>query len=227
MIVTRILQVLRGSTSPALVETASGADFVLKFAGAGSGPRGLLIEFLALRIADALGAPVPAPTPLLLPTDFPWQIGTDEFDATVQRSAGRNLGIAYVPNARSATAAEVLAGDTTSLSAIAFADRVLQNVDRTAANPNVLIDDAGRLHAIDYDACLYFDRALGARAPFSFALPARHVLAGLDLPSPHAAAPVDVGAIVADAPAAWFAAAGADRETVTKALQSYLNAFVA
>ena len=48
-----------GSTSPALVETGDGERFVLKFAGAGPGPRALVIEFLATKLAGALGLRVP------------------------------------------------------------------------------------------------------------------------------------------------------------------------
>ena len=63
-VVTRVLEVLpHASTSPALVETADGALRVMKFAGAGPGPFGLLTELLALGIARALGAPVPAAEP--------------------------------------------------------------------------------------------------------------------------------------------------------------------
>ena len=97
-VVTRVLEVLPdASTSPALVETADGARRVMKFAGAGPGPFGLLTELLALGIARALGAPVPAAEPVCLPQGFPWLVGTDEFDAMLQRSTGWNLGIAWLP----------------------------------------------------------------------------------------------------------------------------------
>lgn len=217
--VARVLEVLpQASTSPARVETADGGRYVLKFSGAGPGPFGLLTEYLALGIARAFGAPVPAARPLHLADGFPWMAGTDEFDAMLQRSAGWNLGIAWVDDARPATPAD-LAGDT-GLAAIAAADRYLQNVDRTARNPNLLVS-AGRLVAIDYDACLYLSRALGpARAP-STGLPAGHLLAGRELA---AVVPptLDVAALVAPAPADWIAAAGVGRaELVARLAASY------
>ncbi|MDX2233923.1 MAG: HipA family kinase [Hyphomonadaceae bacterium] len=225
MIVARIVEVLRGSTAPALVEVEGGERHVLKFAGAGSGPRGLLVEFIASRLARAFGAPVPDVAPLMLPKGFPWQVGTDEFDATVQRSFGWNLGVKYIAGARLATPAEILAADPGTLSLIVRADRLLHNVDRSAANPNVLIDDAGVLHAIDHDACLYFDRALSGRAPHVFSLPARHLLAGVAASPAAAPGDVDVAGIAAAAPDAWFDAAGLERGAVVKALQGYIAAF--
>ena len=44
---------------------------------------------------------------MLLPADFPWQIGTDEFHDTVQRSAGYNLGIAFIDDAADLAAADL------------------------------------------------------------------------------------------------------------------------
>ncbi len=65
----------------------------MKFSGAGPGARSLLTEYVATALAGRLGLPVPSTRTLYLPPQFPWQIGTDEFDDLVQRSAGWNLGI--------------------------------------------------------------------------------------------------------------------------------------
>ena len=147
--VARVVEVFRdASTSPGLVETADGRRWVMKFSGAGSGPFGLLTEFVALGIARALGAPVPAAQPVWLREGFPWQAGTDEFDAMLQRSPGWNLGIAFVPDARAVVPADLGSLDPAALDAIARADAVVQNVDRTERNPNLLIA-GGRLWAID------------------------------------------------------------------------------
>lgn len=211
--VARVLAVLpQASTSPALVETEDGPRFVLKFSGAGPGPFGLLTEYLALGIAAAFGAPVPAARPLFLPAGFPWMAGTDEFDAMLQRSTGWNLGIAYVEEARPATPADIAGNDPATeeaLAAIAASDCFLHNVDRTARNPNLIVA-RGRLHAIDYDACLYLSRALGPDRPPSTALAAGHLLSGRALPAV-AAPSIDFTALVAPVPADWLAAAGVDR----------------
>ena len=211
----RLLAVLpQASTSPAVAETVDGTRWVLKFSGAGPGPFGLLTEYLALGIARAFGAPVPAARPLYLPAGFPWMVGTDEFDAMLQRSTGWNLGIAFLADARPAAEADLLPGPT--LAAIAAADRFLQNVDRTARNPNLLVA-GGALHAIDYDACLYLARALGPERPPSSSLPPGHLLAGRTLP-PVAPPRLDYAALLAPAPAEWLAAASSDRADLAERL---------
>jgi hypothetical protein len=218
-----VLEVLKdASTSPAIVETADGAAWVMKFSGAGPGPFGLLTEFLAIGIARALGAPAPAAQPLFLPEGFPWLVGTDEFDAMLQRSYGWNLGIAYLPDARPASAADIAGAPDDILDAMARADAVLQNVDRTARNPNLLMA-SGRLRAIDYDACLYLSRALGPpRAP-STTLPPGHLLADRRPKGPLPA--LDLAALVAAAPSEWIESAGTDRTGLTGALSRYVAAW--
>ena len=123
---------------------------------------------------------MPAARPLFLPEGFPWMAGTDEFDAMLQRSAGWNLGIAYIEGARPAVPEDLVPGP--ALAAIAASDCFLHNVDRTARNPNLLVA-SGTLRAIDYDACLYLSRALGPERPPSTALPSGHLLADRALPA--------------------------------------------
>jgi hypothetical protein len=217
-VVVRVIEVLpHASTSPALVETADGARRVMKFAASGPGPSGLLTELLALGIARALGAPVPSAAPVWLRQGFPWQAGTDEFDAMLQRSAGWNLGIAWLPDARPASAADLALAPAEVLDAIARADALLANVDRTAKNPNLLVSD-GRLWAIDYDACLYLSRALAGRTAGA-ALPAGHLLAGREPGGP--LPPIGFAALVAGAPRDWIAAAGTDAPGLVAALERY------
>jgi len=219
-VVVRVEAVLtNASTTPALVETADGVLRVMKFSGAGPGPFGLLTELLALGIARALGAPVPAAGPVWLPEGFPWVVGTDEFDAMLQRSTGWNLGIAWLADARAATPEDVAAAPAAVLDAIALADALLQNVDRTARNPNLLVA-GGRLRAIDYDACLYLSRALAGR-PATPVLPPGHLLTGRHPRGPLPA--LDLGALVAAAPSDWIAAAGTDRAGLAGALAQYFS----
>jgi hypothetical protein len=119
-------------------------------------------------------------------------------------------------------AATELAGcEEAALDAIARADALLQNVDRTARNPNLLMS-GGRLWAIDYDACLYLSRALGVPRPAVRTLPEGHLLAG----RPPATAPpeLDVAALVAAAPEEWVAAAGTGRDGLVAALHRYFAA---
>jgi hypothetical protein len=231
--VARMHEVIRTSSSaPAIVETRSGEFFVLKLAGGGAGRRGLLTEFLATGIASCIGLPVPAARALLLPQDFPWQIGTDEFDDMLQRSYGWNLGIAFVPDAvplRSDDLADLPAG---FLAHLAFADRLLQNVDRTAKNPNLLRSPQG-IFAIDFGSCLFLNRIATRRASFSFALPQNHFLAGM----PRATASPNLGTaditvaiaavphLIQACPAEWLASLPFKREEFERRLIRYLEAF--
>jgi hypothetical protein len=222
-VVTRALAVLPvASTSPALVETADGARRVMKFAGAGPGPFGLLTELIALGIARAVGAPVPAAAPVWLPDGFPWVVGTDEFDSMLQRSSGWNLGIDWLEDARPATADDLAAAPGAVLDAIALTDALVQNVDRTEKNPNLLVA-GGRLRAIDYDACLYLSRALGAPRPAVTALPRGHLLEERKPAGPLPA--IALGPLVAAAPLDWIAAAGTDRAGLEAALALHVSAF--
>lgn len=207
------------STTPALIETATGVRAVLKFSGAGPGPFGLLTELIALRVAAALGAPVPAARPLWLPAGLPWEVGTDEFDAMLLRSTGWNLGIALIPDARPATPGDIAAADPATLDAIARADALLANMDRTARNPNLLMAN-DRLHAIDYDACLYLSRALAGR-PRTADLPPGHLLAGRP-PAPAPLPAIDTDALASLPPDDWLAASNTTRPQLAAALAAWL-----
>lgn len=226
--VARVLRVLpEASTSPAEVETGDGTRFVLKFSGAGPGPYGLLVEYLGIGIARAFGAPVPAARPLWLAADFPWMAGTDEFDGLVQRSAGWNLGIALVPEARVVRVEEALGCAAPVLETIARADCLLVNVDRGAGNPNMLLGADG-FWAVDYDACLYLTRALKGTRPPEARLPEGHFLrARFPFPRKRPAPPFDFAGLLATAPEAWVAAAGRDRAEIAGALDAYARLWAA
>jgi hypothetical protein len=211
------------STSPALVETGDGRRWVMKFTGAGPGPFGILTEYLALGIARGFGAPVPEARPVLLPEGFPWMAGTDEFDAMLQRSWGWNLAVAFIPGARPAEPADL--APSPALAAIARADCFLQNMDRTARNPNLLVATEG-IVAIDYDACLYLSRALGPTRPPATALPPGHLLAGMPLPASPPPA-LEMQGLVRPAPSPWLDAAGVDREALATCLAESYAAWAA
>jgi hypothetical protein len=230
--IARLLQVIRaGSSLPALAETRTGELTVVKFTGAGGGPHGLLTEFLATGIAARLGLAVPQAEPLWLPEKFPWQVGTDEFDDMMQRSSGWNLGLAFIPDAVPIAAAELAALPEKFRARLACVDALLQNVDRTAKNPNILRSPAG-VFAIDHGSCLFLNRAIGRRRPFPFALPQNHFLAGMPHPAlsgeRSAAATTAIAAVpdlVAACPETWLGDLGFGREELTVRLVGYFEAF--
>ena len=50
-----------GGSLPAVVDTETGGTFVVKFRGAGQGPKALIAEALVASIGLAVGLPVPTP----------------------------------------------------------------------------------------------------------------------------------------------------------------------
>ncbi len=234
--VARMLDLKRsGSTTPAVVETRTGAPFLLKFSAAGQGVRGLLTEFLATRIAGVLGCRVPPVRPLWLPADFPWQIGTDEFDDMVRRSAGWNLGVSMIAGARHLEHAELFRLPAPFVQRLVVADRLLQNMDRGERNPNVLTDATGELWAIDFGACLFLERILrraaGGTAPFTFALAGDHFACVVKAPPPLAADLVaqrmpdaeTIAGWLEPLPEEWFAGVALSRAELAAAVAAYLQ----
>jgi hypothetical protein len=220
----------RGSSFPSIAETTAGRQCVLKLAGAGPGKRALAMELVALRLARHLGLRVPEATVVQLPPDLPWQAGTDEFYEAVQRSAGDNLGIALIDRASDVAASELEALPRDFLQKLAAIDALLQNMDRTRANPNILRDPAGLHWAIDFGACLLLDRlARGALEP-RLELPANHFLASNGA-YPQAARPAalcieaeHVRAALKLVPEPWLADVGLARSEVLRRFLTYVEA---
>ena len=175
--VSQILRVMpRGSGFSCVVALADGSQHVMKMTGAGQGAFGLYHELVATRLAGQMGLRVPEVRPIWLDADMPWDVGTDEFDDALRRSAGWNLGVQLIVDATDVLGADVDALPRDFLSCLAFADAVLVNVDRTAKNPNILRDAFGTLWAIDFGACVYWSRA-GDGDARRITLPPSHFLA--------------------------------------------------
>src|SRR3989442_9997504 len=97
---TRYVTPLReGGSLPALVEASDDGLYVLKFRGAGQGPKALVAEVVAGELARALGLPVPE----LALVDLDPALGYAEPDPEIHdlltASAGLNLGVDFLPGA--------------------------------------------------------------------------------------------------------------------------------
>jgi hypothetical protein len=225
--VSTIVRVMpRGGGFPSLVETSSRRRAVLKLSGVGQGAAGLLTEIVATRLAGALGLRVPRVMPLMLREAHPWETGTDEFYDALQRSVGWNLGVEYIDQAHDI--AEGL-GDLPAefLDRVAAVDALLQNVDRTTQNPNILLDSEGRYWAIDFGACLFLDRFARDGSRMTFALPKSHFLAGrhtqrLELENPS----VLLSDLVCDVPEPWLAGFGGRREGLLQKLDELFDIYL-
>lgn len=216
-----------GSSFPSVVETSAGHLYVLKLSGAGAGRRALATEYLALKIAGHLGLTVPDAHVIDVPRDFPWQTGTDEFYEAVQRSAGLNLGVAFIADAHDLKARDLAELPAPFIQRLGAVDALLQNVDRTAANPNIMRDAASVHWAIDFGACLLLDRlARGANA-LRTELPPNHFLIARDVANAvrDAARQIDAAfldPVIAALPEDWVADFGLSRQALLHRLVTYL-----
>ena len=152
---TRYVQPLReGGSLPAVVDTDDGL-YVVKFRGAGQGPKALVAELLVGLIARLLGLPVP---PLAL-VDLPAPFGRSEPDPEIQdllrASHGVNVGLRYLDGAFNfdcTAAADLVTAEFASR--LVWLDALVTNPDRTHRNPNLLAWQR-RLWLIDHGAALY------------------------------------------------------------------------
>ena len=168
---TRYVTPLReGGSLPALVEADDDGLYVLKFHGAGQGPKALVAEVVAGELARGLGLPVPE----LVLVELDPAIGRAEPDPEIQdlllASGGTNLGMDFLPGALPFSPAAGPPPDPDLAAAIVWLDALVTNVDRTPQNPNLLWWHR-RLWLIDHGAALYWHHAPDGRpadagAPF-------------------------------------------------------------
>ena len=231
--VTRYVTPLReGGSMPAVVEADDDGLYVLKFRGAGQGPRALVAEWIVGNLARALGFDVPEIVFAQLDPVIARTEGDPEIQALVRASDGLNLALDYLPGAANF---DPLAWtpDPTLASRIVWFDAFTSNVDRSTRNPNLLLWHR-RLYLIDHGAALYFQHGWDgdpARADAGFPLIRDHVLlpwaddvrrADAELASKLT---MDtIADIVAQVPDAWLegADAFADAATQRAAYRDYL-----
>lgn len=240
---TRYVTPLReGGSMPAVVEGDDDGLYVLKFRGAGQGPKALIAELVAGEIARALGLLMPEI--VFMPLDG--ELARTEADAEIQdlirASAGLNLALDFLPSA--VTFDPLISRPEPALaSRIVWFDAFVMNVDRTPRNSNLLLWHR-RLWLIDHGAALYFhhqwggrDADLRARAAAPFALVKDHVLlpwaSELDAADAECSArltPEVLAGIVGHIPDAWlldrdaFADAAGERDAYRRVLQARLEA---
>ena len=158
--VTRYVTPLReGGSLPAIVEASDDGMYVLKFRGAGQGPRALIAELVSGEIARALGLLVPEIVLAELDGELARTEPDREIHALILDSAGLNLALDYLPG--SVTFDPIVQKiDAELASRIVWLDGLVTNVDRTVRNTNMLMWHR-RLWLIDHGATLYFHHAAG------------------------------------------------------------------
>jgi hypothetical protein len=165
---TRYVTPLReGGSLPGLVEADDDGLYVLKFRGAGQGPKALAAEVVGGELARGLGLPVPE----LVLVELDPALGAAEPDPEIQdliaASAGTNLGVDFLPGALPYAPSSPPPPELAA--AVVWLDALITNVDRTPRNPNLLTWH-GALWLIDHGAALYAfhgdDPLARARGPF-------------------------------------------------------------
>ncbi|NUR72450.1 MAG: aminotransferase class I and II [Hamadaea sp.] len=167
-----------GGSLPGVVEADDLGTYVVKFRGAGQGPKALVAEVIVGELARRLGLPMPD----LAQMEFGEVLGRAEPDPEVQElllnSAGSNLGMDFLPGSLGFDP-RVHKVDSGLADRVVWLDALVENVDRTWRNPNLLMWH-GSLWLIDHGASLYFHHNWASAAnnvlrPFKAA---DHVLAG-------------------------------------------------
>lgn len=153
--VTRYVTPLReGGSLPAIAEADDGFLYVLKFRGAGQGPRALIAELIGGEIARTLGFKIPELVFANLDEAFGRTEPDEEIQDLLKASVGLNLALHYLAGAITFDAV-VTKVDGRLASQIVWLDCLLTNVDRTARNTNMLTWNR-ELWLIDHGASLYF-----------------------------------------------------------------------
>lgn len=183
LIATRYVTPLReGGSLPAILDTDEPGQYVVKFRGAGQGPKALVAEVIAAGIAHAIGLPVPPAAIISLGEGFGLSEPDPEIQDLLKASAGDNFGLRYLQGAFGfEPAADAETVNSVAAAGIVWFDALISNVDRTANNPNLLIWN-DRLWLIDHGASLYFHHAPGVdwqkRSQDRFPLIKQHILLG-------------------------------------------------
>jgi len=150
-----------GGSLPAIIEADDDGLYVLKFRGAGQGPKALIAELLAGEIGRLAGLPIPEIVFVMLPPDLARTEPDAEIQSLIGASGGLNLALDYLPGSVTFDPL-VFQPDAELASAVVWFDAFVCNVDRTARNVNMLMWHR-RLWLIDHGAALYFHHAWNQR----------------------------------------------------------------
>lgn len=202
----RVLSTFRGSSWPVLVDTGA-QKVVVKLRGTAEGARPLVAELIVGALAEALGLLTPERYLVELTPQLPSDDPHEELRDLLERSAGTNLGFRYLEGFRNVTVPDAGRIKPELAAQIVWLDAFVQNPDRTAKNPNLMIK-AGQIWLIDHGAALDFHH---------------------DWPRVTEQAPREAGHFVAEhllqvpasqlAAADWELAPKLDRETLERAVQ--------
>jgi hypothetical protein len=212
VIATRYVTPLReGGSLPGLMEADDLGTYVVKFRGAGQGPKALAAEVISARLARACGLLVPDLVAVELDPGLAAGEPDQEIQDLLRASGGLNLGVDFLAGAVDFDAdAATVDGDLAGR--IVWFDALVSNADRSWRNPNMLFW-RGLLYLIDHGATLTYQHRwstadAAAARPYDIA---DHALLGCRPAIEDAdaeLAPAITAEVLADAvaavPAAWL-----------------------
>jgi hypothetical protein len=151
---TRYVTPLReGGSLPGLMEADDLGMYVVKFHGAGQGPRALVAEVICAEVAGSIGLRVPRWVPVLVPEELAPAEPDEEVQHLLRASVGMNLGVDFLPGALDV--GPMASVDAALAGAIVWLDALIANADRSWRNPNMLLWHRS-LQLIDHGAALTF-----------------------------------------------------------------------
>lgn len=179
VIATRYVTPLReGGSLPAIMEADDDGLYVVKFRGAGQGPKSLIAEVITGEIGRALGLRVPEMVVIEVDEALSKAEPDQEIQELLRKSAGLNIGVDFLPGSLAFNPKPTDKVDPEFAADVVWFDAYTMNVDRTPRNPNMLTWH-GQPWLIDHGASIYVQHVSDTfveRAASPFPQIAGHVL---------------------------------------------------
>jgi hypothetical protein len=163
-----------GGSLPAIVEADDLGTYVMKFRGAGQGPKALAAEIICGELARRLGLRTPVLALGYLDPRIPSSEPDPEIQDLLRASRGLNLAVDFLPGSAGFDP-KGWSADADFASRVLWFDALVQNVDRTWRNPNLLVWH-GDIWLIDHGAALYFHHNWPTAKPLAPFDASEHVL---------------------------------------------------
>ena len=151
-----------GGSLPGIVEADDDGTYVLKLRGAGQGLKVLVAEVIVREIGRAIGLRVPEMRAVTLDARIAKYEADEEVQDLLTASIGLNLGVDFLPGSFGYDGSTPPVPREAAM--ILWLDAFTANIDRTWANPNLLVWHR-RTWAIDHGAALYFHHSWPSRGP--------------------------------------------------------------
>jgi hypothetical protein len=153
--VRRVVARIRDGSSLPIIADTPGGRFVTKLRGAAQGPSALVAEVIVAELATRLGLPVPERALIELERPIQTDDRNDELADLLEASVGQNLGFRWMEKAEVLSPSDASRLDDDFAVRVLWLDAFVMNLDRTPANPNILLSK-GQPWLIDHGAALVF-----------------------------------------------------------------------